>query len=174
MNNVATVKCETAEEGQAESERPLSSGFAGGSARAENERRIKSREERVTKKFPRAGKYILALTDEPQSTRAWATGAEGEVAIGRLLDALATKHEFWVLHDRLIPKSRAKIDHVAITRLGVFVTDAKNYQGVVRIADKGGFFEKGAPNWETFKVFAGQKEIEVTTHPLATTFVSAT
>lgn len=151
-NSAANIKCEVAEEGQAELERPLSSGFAGGSARAENERRVRNREERVTTRFPRAGKYILALTDEPQSTRAWATGAEGEVAIGQILDALATKYDFRVLHDRLIPKSRANIDHLVITRLGVFVIDAKNYQGVVRIEDRSGFFEKSAP-----ELFVGRR-----------------
>ena len=123
----------------------ISQGVAGGSARAENERRIKRREERVTKRFPRAGKYILALTDEPQSTRAWEVGAEGEIAIGKLLDSLAIKYGFRVLHDRLIPKSRANIDHLAITKFGIFVIDAKNYQGVVRIKDNSGFFEKSAP-----------------------------
>ena len=126
-------------------EPPISQGNAGGSARAENERRIKRREERVTKRFPRAGKYILALTDEPQSTKAWEVGAEWEVAIGKRLDSLASKYGFRVLHDRLIPKSRANIDHLAITKLGVFVIDAKNYQGVVRIKDRSGFFEKSSP-----------------------------
>lgn len=126
-------------------ETPISQGIAGGSARAKNERLIKQRRERVTKKFPRAGKYILALTDEPQSTRAWEVGAEGEAAMGKLLDSLATKYDFRVLHDRLIPKSRANIDHLAITKFGVFVIDAKNYQGVVRVKDKSGFFEKSAP-----------------------------
>lgn len=50
-----------------------------------------------------------------------------------------------VEHDRLIPKSRANIDHLAITKSGVFVIDAKNYQGVVRVKDSSGFFEKSAP-----------------------------
>ncbi|MBI3430385.1 MAG: NERD domain-containing protein [Actinobacteria bacterium] len=139
------LESEVATEPPTESDKPVSQGTAGGSARAENERRVKQREERVTKRFPRAGKYILALTDEPQSTRAWEAGAEGEVAIGKLLDSLAIKYGFRVLHDRLIPKSRANIDHIAITRFGIFVIDAKNYQGVVRIKDKSGFFEKSAP-----------------------------
>lgn len=133
-------------------ETPVSQGIAGGSARAKNEHLIKQRKERVTKKFPRAGKYILALTNEPQSTRAWAVGAEGEVAIGKLLDSLAIKYDFRILHDRLIPKSRANIDHLAITKFGVFVIDAKNYQGVVRVQDKSGFFEKSAP-----ELFVGRR-----------------
>ena len=115
-----------------------------------NERRIKRREERVTKRFPRAGKYILALTNEPQSTRAWEVGAKGKVAVGKLLDSLAIKYGFRLLHDRLIPKSRANIDHLAITPFGVFVIDAKNYQGMVRVKDKSGFFEKSSPMHDSF------------------------
>jgi hypothetical protein len=34
-----------------------------------------------------------------------------------------------ILHDRRIPGSRANIDHIAITRAGVWVIDAKRYQG---------------------------------------------
>ena len=145
ISKVEDLELETEIEMSAQLEIPVSQGIAGGSARAENERRVKKREDKITKRFPRAGKYILALTDEPQSTRAWEIGAEGEVAIGKLLDSLATKYDFRVLHDRLIPKSRANIDHLAITKFGVFVIDAKNYQGVVRIKDNSGFFEKSAP-----------------------------
>lgn len=146
-----------------EPEIPIFQGNAGGSARAENERRIKVREERVTKRYPRAGKYILALTNEPQCTKAWEVGAQGEVAIGKLLDSLAIKYDFRVLHDRLIPKSRANIDHLAITKYGVFVIDAKNYQGVVRVRDSSGFFEKSAPElWvgkrNCMKLVAGMKK----------------
>ena len=123
----------------------FSQGTAGGSARAEGRRRVKKREDRINKKFPRAGKYILALTDEPQSIKAWKVGAEGEIAVGKFLDSLAIKYGFQVLHDRLIPKSRANIDHIAITKAGVFVIDAKNYKGLIEIRDNSGFFEKSAP-----------------------------
>lgn len=123
----------------------LSQGIAGSSAMAKNQDLIKKRKDRINKKFPRAGKYILALTNEPQSTKAWEIGAEGEVAVGKILDSLAIKYGFRVLHDRLIPKSRANMDHIAITRAGIFVIDAKNYKGVIQIRDKSGFFEKSVP-----------------------------
>lgn len=142
---VEPVKMEVKVEPSLKAERASSQGIAGGSAKAESERRIKRREERITTRFPRAGKYILALTDEPQSTKAWKVGAEGEIAVGKFLDSLAIKYGFQVLHDRLIPKSRANIDHIAITKAGVFVIDAKNYKGVIEIRDKSGFFEKSAP-----------------------------
>jgi hypothetical protein len=122
----------------------FSQGTAGGSATSEGRRRVKNREDRINKKFPRAGKYLLALTSEPQSTKAWEMGAKGEVAVGKLLDSLALKYGFRVLHDRLIPKSRANIDHIAITRAGIFVIDAKNYKGLIQIRDKSSFFEKSA------------------------------
>ncbi|HSU74990.1 MAG TPA: NERD domain-containing protein, partial [Terrabacter sp.] len=52
-------------------------GTAGGSARREYERRRDARDQRVRERFPRIGGFLLAVTDEPQSTRAWDTGAEG-------------------------------------------------------------------------------------------------
>lgn len=139
------VRAEITVEVPLEAERSLSQGIAGGSAKAENERRMKKREERVNARFPRAGKYILALTDEPQSTKAWKVGAEGEIAIGKLLDSYAVKYGFKVIHDRLIPRSRANIDHIAVTRAGIFVIDAKNYQGTIRIKDDSGFFSAPDP-----------------------------
>jgi hypothetical protein len=96
-------------------------------------------------KFPRIGKLTLAVSDESQSTKAWLAGAEGEIGVGRHLDLLAAKYEFMVIHDRLIPKSKANIDHFAITQSGVKVIDAKNYQGTVEIQDKSGFFSAPDP-----------------------------
>jgi len=80
---------------------------------------------------------ILALTDEPQRTRAWATGAEGEVVLGRRLDAAVGVR---VLHDRRIPGSKANIDHIAIGPRGVFVIDAKHYKGGPTLRTSGGLF----------------------------------
>ena len=45
-----------------------------------------------------------------------------------------------VLHDRLVPGSRANVDHIAIGPSGVFVIDAKKYTGQVEVRDVGGFF----------------------------------
>src|SRR3954469_22637975 len=52
-------------------------GRAGGSAQAEYERRKARRERRVREAHPRIGGFLLAVTSEPQSTRAWASGAAG-------------------------------------------------------------------------------------------------
>lgn len=46
-----------------------------------------------------------------------------------------------MLHDRRIPRSRANIDHIAITRAGVWVIDAKRYRNKrPRLQVEGGLF----------------------------------
>lgn len=57
---------------------PPDAGLAGGSAKAEHQRRVARREQRIRQAHPRLGGLILALSDDPQSTRAWASGAVGE------------------------------------------------------------------------------------------------
>ena len=64
------------------------------------------------------------MSDDPHSTVAWAYGANGERALGNLLDPLRDEG-LAVLHDRRIPGSKANIDHVVIAPWGVFVVDAK-------------------------------------------------
>ncbi len=71
---------------------------------------------------------LLALTQEPQSTEAWRTGAQGEERLGARLDELASPTVL-LLHDRRIPGTRANIDHLVVTPLGVTVIDAKRYRG---------------------------------------------
>jgi hypothetical protein len=140
-------------------------GRAGGSAIAKHENLVQAREERVMArftKFPKVGKLLLAVYDEPPSTKAWETGAVGEIAIGRRLDSLAQTHGFLVIHDRLIPKTRANIDHIAITQSGVIVIDAKNYEGIVQVKDDSGFFSAPDPQlWvgrrNCMKLVAGMK-----------------
>lgn len=107
---------------------PAVTGVAGASARREHERRRAARESRIRQGHPRIGGLMLALTDDPQSTKAWAVGAQGEELLARHLDKL-TDRGVWVLHDRRIPGTRANIDHLAISAAGVFTIDAKNYTG---------------------------------------------
>lgn len=114
-----------------------SSGQAGVSVRREYERRRANREDRVRAAHPKLGGLILALSDEPQCTTAWATGAVGEELLGKRLDAL-TERGVRVLHDRRVPRSTANIDHIAIGPAGVFVVDAKRYKGRPRLAIEGG------------------------------------
>jgi hypothetical protein len=99
------------------------------------------REQRVRERFGRLSGIYLALTDDPQSTVAWAQGSRGEQLLGGYLEKLHDERTVIVLHDRRIPGTRANIDHVAITRSGaVWAIDAKNYTGKVQRLDKGGWF----------------------------------
>jgi hypothetical protein len=100
-------------------------GVAGASARREYERRKDGREQRIRTSHPKLGGLILALSDDPQSTTAWARGAVGEELMARRLTDLPDT--FRVLHDRRIRGTRANIDHIAIGPAGVWVIDAKRY-----------------------------------------------
>ncbi len=133
--SVACVQCSSIEPDDS----MLDSGVAGASARREFDRRKTKRETRIRAAHPHLGGVILALTDEPQRTRAWATGAEGEVALGRRLDA-AVGAGIRVMHDRRIPGTKANIDHVAVGPPGVFVIDAKHYKGGPTLHASGGLF----------------------------------
>ena len=102
------------------------SGAAGASAQREYERRKSRRDERIRTGHPKLGGLILALSDDPQSTKSWASGAKGEVALGARLDE-HTSESVAVLHDRRIPGTKANIDHIVVTAGGLFVVDAKRY-----------------------------------------------
>jgi hypothetical protein len=129
-------------------------GLAGASARREFERRS-ARERRKQERAvadaawrdqmvearPLLGRVVTLVTPKPvvgppsQRARAWADGAAGEELLGRHLAALSD--HVVVLHDRRIPGSRANIDHITVTPSGVFVIDAKNYDGRVEVRDVG-------------------------------------
>jgi hypothetical protein len=57
------------------------------------------------------GGIALAITAEPQSTRAWERGSIGEQ---KLADALAGLDYVTVLHDRRVRGTRGNIDHIVI------------------------------------------------------------
>ncbi len=135
---VRCVECPTGEAGPGEPE--IEAGTAGASARREYERRKDGRESRIKGRFGKpVGGLILAITDEPQSTRAWAQGAAGEQ---ELAEALATVEGVRVLHDRRVPGTPGNIDQIVVAPGGVFVVDAKRYRGLIRIRDVGGFFRR--------------------------------
>nr|WP_231126200.1 nuclease-related domain-containing protein [Motilibacter aurantiacus] len=114
---------------------------AGTSAQREYERRSQRREQQVRSRHPLLGGLILALGEEPATTRVWAQGARGERAVAAKLDGL---DDVTVLHDRVRRHpdgrlSRANIDHIAITPSGVWVIDAKTHQGELEVRRSGGF-----------------------------------
>jgi hypothetical protein len=69
-------------------------------------------------------------------TEAWRRGAEGERHVARLLEPLV-RQGWGVQHDLRVPGSKANIDHVVIGPPGVFVIDAKNYRGRLRLSRDG-------------------------------------
>jgi Nuclease-related domain len=112
-------------------------GAAGASARREQQRRKDKREAGIRQAHPHLGGLILALSDDPQGTQAWAVGARGEELLARCLDKLADEG-VRLLHDRRISRTTANIDHIAIAPSGVFVIDAKRYTGRPHLRVEGG------------------------------------
>ena len=112
---------------------------AGGSAQRKYHKLSDQREQRIHQDHPVVGGLILALSNEPQSTTAWARGATGERQVAAMLDRLAGEGVV-ALHDRRIPRRRANIDHLAVAPSGVWVIDAKHYRGQVAKRDVGGWF----------------------------------
>jgi hypothetical protein len=115
-------------------------GRGGASATVEFQRRHDARQERVLTNHPRIGGFLLAVFDDPQSTRAWSVGAEGERLLSEMLQSIAGE-SLRVLNDRRIPGTKANIDHLVVCPSGVFVVDAKRYRNsrpVLRV--EGGLF----------------------------------
>lgn len=131
---------------------PVDSGVAGSSARREYEKRKVMDEERLRQKWGKLGGIAVALSDEKQSTKAWATGAVGEERLGARLDSLVTE-AIAVLHDRRIPGTNANIDHIAITTAGIWVIDTKRYKGRPELKIEGGILR---PRGE--KVLVGRRD----------------
>ncbi len=112
-------------------------GGPGASARQAFDRRRRLREERIRDEHPRLARLMLALQDDPPSTKAWMTGAVGEETLGRRLNELASDR-VRLLHDRQVPGSKANIDHLAVTPSGVYVIDAKRFKGRPQLRVEGG------------------------------------
>lgn len=138
-SSTRTVRCIRCEVQASPQEVIDDSGMAGASAHREYERRKLARQNRVKGRLgDMLGGVVLAITDEPQSTRAWERGSMGEQ---KLAKAMAGVPDIKLLHDRRVPGSKGNIDHVVIAPAGVFVVDAKFYKGMIQIRDVGGFFK---------------------------------
>jgi hypothetical protein len=103
---------------------------AGKSALAEGERRRERVVEQVRKEH---GDYAAAVAEQLTANEvaaSWGKGSEGESRLASFIgrevgDAVIA------LHDRVIPGSRANIDHIWVAPTGVWVVDAKAYRGKV-------------------------------------------
>ena len=121
---------------------PIDVGDPGRSARQEHDRRHAKREAQIEQKWGtgRMGKIAKRLSDDPQTTKAWAAGASGEERVAQVLHERLGDQAV-LLHDRKVPGTRGNIDHLAIAASGVWVIDAKKYQGKVEQRDVGGWFK---------------------------------
>jgi hypothetical protein len=91
-------------------------------------------------RFGRLSGVVKFLFADPQSTKAWAVGSEGERLLAERLQSLVGDRAV-LLHDRRVPRKTSNIDHIAIAASGVWVIDAKKYKGVVHQRDVGRFFK---------------------------------
>ena len=115
-------------------------GVAGASARQMYEQKHSRRELQIDLRWGRLAGVVKLMSDDPQSTKAWAKGSEGE----RRLAADLTKRvgdRAVLLHDRKVPGTRANIDHLAVAASGIWIIDAKNYKGKVERRDVGGWLK---------------------------------
>ncbi len=121
--------------------RPIDVGRAGASAKKEYDRRHAKHEAKIEDKWGtgRLGRIAKRLADEPQSTTAWAKGANGEQRVAEILTEKLGSRAV-LLHDRKVPKTRGNIDHLAIAASGVWIIDAKRDAGKVETRDVGGLF----------------------------------
>lgn len=101
---------------------------------------------------PFAG-LVKAITNEPQSVRAWAKGAEGERTTARILSENVGDHVVF-LHDLRMPRSSANIDHIAVVGRHVFVIDSKAWQGTVQVKQVGSFFNS------TERLYVGRRSCD--------------
>jgi hypothetical protein len=172
------VVCGPASDDQREAVTSGPTSNAGASAQRKYERLKAKREDMTLARHPRVGRVLLAVTDEPPSTKAWARGAQGERHLGAQLDTLAGP-AVAVLHDRRIPCSRANIDHLVIAPSGLWIIDAKLYRGEVTKRDVGGWFRSDERLYvggrDRSALVAGvSKQVIATTKALGETFADLT
>lgn len=137
LKKMHCIECPTASS-PAPSPRPLDGGVAGGSARREYERRLAKREAALKGRWGnRVGSWINRFADEPQSIRAWGLGAAGEELLAAALERVP---ELVLLNDRRMAGTWGNIDHIAIAPSGIFVLDAKYYEGLIKVVNLGSFF----------------------------------
>lgn len=115
-------------------------GTGGGSAEKTYRSRHLRREQKLDAKWGSLAGVVKFLADDPQSIRAWREGADGERRLAKHL-AREVGDSAVILNDRKVPGTKGNIDHLVISSCGVWVIDAKNYQGRIQRRDVGGWFK---------------------------------
>jgi hypothetical protein len=120
--------------------RPVDVGTPGASLQHEYRRRKDARTARIRGNHRKLGGLILALTDDPASTAAFAKGAAGEESVAKRLEKDCEGLVLF-LHNRLLgPRRRdGDLDYIAIAPSGVYIIDAKRYKdATVEVRRTGG------------------------------------
>ena len=112
----------------------LDRGQPGGSLAREYERRKGNREARVRKAHPRVGGLLLALREPPQHEVAFRRGDLGEKAVAEMLERRTCRCGDVLLHIAACRNGAATSSHVQVAPTGVYVIDAKDVKGKVRVA----------------------------------------
>lgn len=136
-------------------------GAAGASGQQKYDR-LRERRERDVKAAlgDRLGSVYLFFREEPQSQRAWRSGAIGERRLARFFEKELPDGTI-ALHDRRIPGSRANIDHIVVAPSGVWVIDAKLYSGRVECRTVGSIWDAER------RVFVGGRDRTKLVHGMA-------
>ncbi len=109
-------------------------GVAGTGPQREHDRRAAIRDKEIRHKWGRLAPMAKFLSEEPQHIAAFGTGAEGERLLAKQLERDVRNGTIF-LHSRKI--SHGDIDHLAIAPSGIYVIDAKKYDGRVEGRDVG-------------------------------------
>lgn len=80
------------------------------------------------KEQSRVGTFLKRAFDVKTGERAFRVGADGEEAVGARLDRLV-KHGGRVLHSIPVGKGKSDIDHLVITKGGVYPVNSKRHPG---------------------------------------------
>lgn len=102
----------------------------GASAAAEGGRRRQAHVDRVRRQH---GDYAAAVAEQlaaKELASTWGKGSDGESRLAAFI-AAEVGDAVIPLHDRLIPGTKANIDHIWVAPTGVWVVDAKAYKGKV-------------------------------------------
>lgn len=79
-------------------------------------------------------KGIHPVPDRAVLAKRW--GAWGERSVAMMILSLP-RGQWWAIHDVLVPdNSRANVDHVLVGRNGVWVIDAKQYEGQIEVVQE--------------------------------------
>lgn len=130
----------------------IDAGFAGSSTMQEYTRRHDNREKRVRARWGRLADLVLALSEDPLSTRVWERGSVGENKLAAALGKI-NREDVIFLHDRAVTHTRGNIDHIVVAPSGVHVIDAKRYRGRVEVRDASGLFSRPDP-----RLFVGGRD----------------